>query len=70
VPSETSLEMIDKVDRGIWLPAGITRRDMPIYRSTSCHSKLDLSGLNHLRHDIAAKKSDTYSYQKHPTVQV
>ena len=49
MPLEASLEMIDKVDRRIWLPAGITRRDMPIYRPTSCHSKLDLSGLKDAR---------------------
>jgi len=53
--------MIDKVDRGIWLPAGITQRAMHIYRPTSCHSKLDLSGHNHYRHDIAENQSEIYS---------
>ena len=63
----------DKVERRIWMTwiqASSTRRDMPIYRPTSCHYMFDLSGNNHLHHDIAANKSDIYSYRKHPTVHV
>ena len=58
----------DKVDRPMWIQDSSTRRDMPIYRPTSFHARLDLS--RHSRHAIAENKSDIYSYQKHPTVQV
>ena len=46
----------DKVDRRIWIQASITRRDMAIYRPTSYHSRLDLSGHSHSRHAITEKK--------------